>query len=187
MDPVALDVDVRLMEADEFDEVSQLTVAAFDGDEQIAALLDALRESWAWRDELSFVAVDDGSIVGYVLFTISILDAPERLVDVLVLSPVGVRPDVQRRSVGSQLIRSSLDLLESRPEPLVFLEGHPAYYPRFGFRPAGPLGFRKPSLRTPDEAFMVRPLGTESIPEGMSGTLVYPDAFWLADSVGLRG
>lgn len=50
--------------------------------------------------------------------------------------------------------------------------------------PAGPRGFRKPSLRIPDEAFQVITLPAYEV--WMTGTLVYPEPFWRHDSVGLR-
>lgn len=173
------------MADDEYDQMRAVSIEAFGGDESIGVLLDALRDSWAWSDGLSFVAVLDDELVGQVLYTSAILDAPARLVDVLVLSPVGIRTDLQGQGIGDRLIRSTLATLDAdRSEPLVFLEGSPAYYPRFGFRPGGELGFIKPSQRIPDLAFQVRPLpGHES---WMTGTLVYPDAFWRTDSVGLR-
>ncbi|HEY4610572.1 MAG TPA: hypothetical protein VIH06_15255, partial [Ilumatobacteraceae bacterium] len=74
------------MRTDEFEHVRGLAVAAFGGDASIGVLLDELRSSWAWDDELSFVAEVDGSLVGQVLYTHAFLDAPSRLVDVLVLS-----------------------------------------------------------------------------------------------------
>lgn len=66
----------------------------------------------------------------------------------------------------------------------VFLEGPPAYYERFGFVGAGALGFRKPSLRIPDAGFQVKLLS--SFEPWMTGTLVYSQAFWDHDCVGLR-
>ena len=162
----------------------ELSAAAFGGDDVIRTLLDALRESWAWEDELSFVAERDGELVGQVLYTHAILDTAAANVDVLVLSPVGVRPDLQAAGIGSQLIRESLVTLAARDEPMVFLEGHPHYYPRFGFRLGDDLGFRSPSSRIPRAAFMVYPL--PSFVAGTTGTLVYPDAFWRNDAVGLR-
>jgi putative acetyltransferase len=172
------------MRDDEFPEMRAVAAAAFRGDERIARLIDALRVSWAWDDALSFVAERDGSIVGQALYTHAIVDAPATLVDVLVLSPVGVRPDLQGLGLGSQLIRESLAALVDRPEPCVFLEGHPTFYPRFGFRPGASLGFTAPSVRIPPAAFMVYPL--PSYDPSMTGALVYPDAFWRNDSVGLR-
>ena len=148
-------------------------------------LLDSLRESPAWIPELSLVAELDSEIVGQVLFTRSWVDAMRALVDVLVLSPIGVRPDLQRRGIGSALIEHGLTVIEDRDEPLVFLEGHPSYYPRFGFRPAAPLGFSSPSVRTPAPAFMVRPMSNWDA-TWQTGALVYPDPFWRHDAVGLR-
>ena len=162
----------------------QLSIAAFGGDQVIGDLLDALRASWAWDDNLSYIAERDGELVGHVLYTHAILDAPPRLQDVLVLSPIGVRPDRQRCGIGADLIRSTLSVIAQRGEPLVFLEGHPTYYPRFGFRRAADMGFVAPSLRIPRDAFMVYPL--PNYEPWMTGTLVYPDAFWRTDAVGLR-
>ena len=163
----------------------ELSVAAFGDDDKIRQLIDALRASWAWEDELSFIAEADGEIVGQVLYTHAILDAPRALVDVLVLGPVGVRPDLQGSGIGGRLIEASLAALrQERGEPLVFLEGHPGYYPRFGFLPAAEFGFVAPSVRVPPPAFMVHRL--PSFEEWMTGALVYPDAFWRTDAVGLR-
>lgn len=67
---------------------------------------------------------------------------------------------------------------------LVFLEGSPDFYPRLGFAAAEPLRFRRPSLRVPEAAFMVH---RNAVYEPwMTGTLVYADAFWRHDCVGLR-
>jgi putative acetyltransferase len=171
------------MRPDEFALVRELSITAFD-EPQIGDLLDALLDSWAWDDELSFVAETADEIVGHVLYSHAILDSPLRLVDVLVLSPVGVSPELQGTGIGTSLITETLRMLDKRGFGTVFLEGHPTYYPRFGFEPAGPLGFRKPSDRIPDQAFMVKRLS--AFEPSLTGTLVYPDAFWRTDSVGLR-
>ncbi len=177
-------VRVRQMASDEFDAMRGVSVAAFGDDPHIGHLLDALHDSWAWDDGLSFVAECDGDLVGHVLYTHAILDAPRRLQDVLVLSPIGVRRDLQGQGIGGELITYSLNAISRRNEPLVFLEGHPAYYPRFGFRSTADLGFVAPSVRIPPDAFMVYPLPRYD--EWMTGALIYPDAFWRCDAVGLR-
>lgn len=178
-------VTVRVMADAELGAVRDLTALAFGAEAGVGDLLDALRGSWAWDDQLSFVAHDaGGALVGHVLFTRALLDAPARLVDVLVLGPVAVRPDLQGRGIGRALIEHGLEVVGTRSEPVVFLEGHSAYYPGFGFRPGAELGFVAPSLRIPPAAFMaLRMPGHEP---WMTGTLVYPDAVWRTDSVGLR-
>lgn len=143
-----------------------------------------MRASPDWIDGLSFVAEQSGAVVGHVLFTRSLLDATRRLVDVLVLSPLAVAPPHQGRGVGSALVRHGLAAVARRPEPLVFLEGSPDFYGRFGFEPAGPLGFRRPSLRIPEPAFQV--IRQRSYEPWMTGTLVYSRVFWDLDCVGLR-
>jgi predicted N-acetyltransferase YhbS len=45
---------------------------------------------------------------------------PDRLVDVLVLSPLSVRPDAQRRAVGRVLVQESLERLEGVRGRLVY-------------------------------------------------------------------
>jgi putative acetyltransferase len=86
--------------------------------------------------------------------------------------------------VGSALVEAALRLAAQRPEPLVFLEGSPRYYPRFGFVAGGSMGFTAPSVRIPPPAFQVFPLA--SYEPWMRGALVYPDVFWRHDAVGLR-
>ena len=167
-------------------EVAAVHAAAF-GDEAdvVVPLLDDLRRSLATEPGLSLVALDDdGRVAGHVLFTRNLLDAPQRLVDVQVLSPVAVCPDRQGRGVGSALIRCGLDTMAGRDVPAVFLEGAPAYYSRFGFVAGEDRGFRRPSLRIPAEAFQVFLLPAHEA--WMTGTLVYRSEFWSHDSVGLR-
>ena len=151
----------------------------------VPTLVDRLRESPDWIDGLSFVAEAKADVVGHILFTRSLLDALPRLVDVLVLSPVSVATAVSgpRHRLGSAALR----LCRSRQtaEPLVFLEGSPALYGRFGFKAAEPLGFRRPSLRIPAPGFQV--LMLPAYEPWMTGTLVYSRVFWDLDCVGLRG
>ncbi|MGQ0744742.1 MAG: GNAT family N-acetyltransferase [Acidimicrobiales bacterium] len=151
--------------------------------EVVADLVDSLRQSTAWEG-LSFVAEDQGEIVGHVMFTRSLLDAPRRLLGVQVLSPLAVVPTHQRRGLGGRLVRHGLDVLTARSDPLVFLEGSPRYYARFGFERASQQDFRSPSLRIPDPAFQVRKL--PSYEPWMTGTVVYAEPFWHHDCVGLR-
>jgi len=182
-DGAPLGLQLRHERPGEADEIHRVIEDAF-GEAVVAELADALRASPDWIEGLSFVAELDGRIVGHILFSRSLLDAPPRLVDVLVLSPVSVATAYQGRGIGSALIRHGLAEVAARPEPLIFLEGSPTYYGRFGFEPAGRHGFRRPSLRIPERAFQVIRQATHET--WMTGTLVYSRVFWDLDCVGLR-
>jgi putative acetyltransferase len=178
-------VEVRAEAAHDRAAVRDVHLAAFgDHGHVVADLVDDLRDAVARGEGISLVAEADGEIAGHVMFSPSLLDAPKRLVGVQVLSPVGVLPARQRQGVGTALIRRGLELLREGTVALVFLEGSPAYYARFGFRPAAEEGFRKPSLRIPDAGFQV--LRLPAYEPWMTGTLVYAEAFWRHDLVGLR-
>lgn len=164
-------------------DVSRLLAEAFEDRGRVADLVEDLRGLVTATVGLSYVA-DDGEVVGHVMLIPAILDAARRLVPVEVLSPLAVRPDRQGQGIGSALVRRGLEHATERNVPLVFLEGDPGYYRRLGFVPARALGFRKPSLRIPDAAFQVVQLRAHE--PWMTGTLVYPDAFWRHDAVGLR-
>lgn len=150
----------------------------------VANLADELREAVATGAGLSLVAEDAGDIVGHVMFTPSLLDAPRRLVNVQVLSPMAVLPQCQRQGVGSALIRAGVQAMTEQSVPVVFLEGDPGYYSRLGFEAGAAQGFRKASLRIPDAAFQAIRLPAHE--PWMTGTLVYAEAFWRHDAVGLR-
>jgi putative acetyltransferase len=173
----------RAEAAGERDDVAHIVRRAF-ADERVVDLVEDLRGSPDWVAELALVACIDARPVAFLACSRGLLDAPRALLDVLVLSPVAVLPEHQRQGVGSALISRAIAVARGRGERLVFIEGDPRYYHRFGFRAAGELGFRRPSLRIPPAAFQV--LVLERPDPSLTGTLVYPRAFWDHDCVGLR-
>ena len=177
---------IREERRDDADSVAELHRDAFGGDHGavVAALVADLRAFADSGSGLSLVAEENGAAAGHVMFSPGLLDAQARLVPIQILSPVGVRPPSQGKGIARALIRRGLEILSQRAVPAVFLEGDPGYYGRLGFVAATPLGFRKPSLRIPDAGFQVMTL--PAYESWMTGTVVYPDAFWRHDVVGIR-
>jgi putative acetyltransferase len=136
-----------------------------------ARLVDELRASPAWLPALSLVAVSAvGDVAGHVVCTRGLIgDAP-----VLALGPLSVRPDSQRRGVGSALMHAVLGAADALDEPLVALLGALEYYGRFGFRLSSEFGIVPPRPRWQPH-FQVRVLSAYQ--PGLRGTFAYPEPF----------
>lgn len=107
-----------------------------------ARLVDRLREDAGFLPHLSLVAVDDDAVVGHGIVTRARLEPAGT--PVLGLGPLGVLPARHGEGIGTVLVHALLAVAEAAGEPLVALLGDPAYYRRFGFRPAAELGVAAP-------------------------------------------
>jgi putative acetyltransferase len=163
---------VRRERAADAVEIAQLIDAAF-GDTETSAFTQSLRESAGYVPELTFVGEEDGELVGFTMLSYVGLDGHDR--PVLILTPMAVRPDRQRRGVGVAIVQAAVTAADERGEPLLLVEGVPGYYPRFGFRSASALGLGKPDERIPEEAWLALPLSAYD--PSVRGRVVYPDFF----------
>jgi len=171
---------VRTETAADHTAVATVVTAAFEGRVDEARLVDLIRRSDGFDPDLTLVAEDGGKVVGHVMFSRVGFEGSGPA-QVYCLAPLSVHPDHQRRGVGSALTREGLRRLDDRGEPMVILEGIPAYYPRFGFEPASAHGIEPPDPGVPDEAFMVRFLGSHR--PVMTGRVVWPPAFYESGCV----
>lgn len=137
-----------------------------------AGLVDDLRAAGALG--LSLVAeAPDGTLVGHVAFSPVTVEGrgADRL---LGLAPLAVVPAWQGRGLGSALVSAGLEAARARGCELVVVLGEPAYYRRFGFRPAGAFGIAWEHPAPPD-AFMAVALAGDG--SGLQGVLRYHAAF----------
>jgi putative acetyltransferase len=117
--------------------ISDVHSRAFDTEGE-PRLVEALRT--AGHLSVSLVAILDDVVAGHIAFSTVTIDAPARPVVGLGLAPVGVLPSMQRRGVGSALIRAGLDQCAEMHVPFVVVLGNPGYYRRFGFKAASDWG-----------------------------------------------
>ena len=166
---------IRTEEATDYAAVDAVVRAAFARHpDDVSLLVERIRASEHYVPELALLAEDDSGVIGHVMLSwIGVENALRS--QILVLSPMSVRPDRQLRGVGAALIHDVLGRAEAVGEPAVIVEGIPKYYPRFGFERASPLGFVAPSPSIPDAAFMVKRL--PGYDPALAGQIVYPAAF----------
>ncbi len=153
-------------------EIARVIDAAF-GDTETSEFTDALRASEGYVPELTFVGEHDGEILGFTMLSYVGLEGQDRRL--LILTPMAVRPDRQRKGIGAVVVRTALEAADGRSEPLVLCEGVPAYYPRFGFESATALGLERPDERIPDDAWMAVRLRAYN--PTIRGRVVYPAFF----------
>jgi putative acetyltransferase len=153
-----------------------VVAAAFADHPEVADLVELIRASPQYEPDLALVARRSGELVGHVMISHAELVDGGTSRDVLTLSPLAVRPDVQRRGIGSALVVEALRRADATGASLVTLEGSPAYYSRFGFRDARTLGV---TIDLPDWA--PRDAGQvylrSAYDPAVRGRLVYPPAF----------
>lgn len=135
---------------------------------EIAELVNGLFDDPTAIPLLSLVAEEQGELIGHVLFSKAVLTRTVTPASVQLLAPLAVLPEAQGKGVGIKLIKAGLSELRGSGVELVFVLGHPGYYPRCGFTAAGVLGFEAP-YPIPDEhagAWMV-----QELEEGVIGRL----------------
>src|SRR5438477_3372617 len=127
---------------------------------------------------ISLVALNDGKVVGHILFSrVTIAKSPATF-NAVGLAPVAVLPEFQRKGIGSALIREGLERCKQAGYHAVVLIGDPAYYSRFGFVRAADFGLQN-EYGVHDE-FMVLPLHDGAL-EGVAGTVKYLPEFREAE------
>jgi len=93
---------------------------------------------------LSLIAFIENRAVGHILFTTAHLSNNPNEVAISLLAPLAIIPNYQKKGSGGKLIKRGLELLSKSGVDLVFVLGHPEYYPRHGFSPASKLGLEAP-------------------------------------------
>ena len=111
-------------------------------------------------DIVSLVAVDDGTLIGHVLFCPATIATESSEVCGMGLGELAVLPQFQRQGVGT--------VLTERKCPFVIVVGHATYYPRFGFRPGSQLELACQWKNIPDESFMALILDQDAM-DGVGG------------------
>ncbi|WP_107850520.1 GNAT family N-acetyltransferase [Oceanimonas marisflavi] len=149
------------------DDIDEVVYAAF-GRPDEADLVLALREQGAIS--VSQVAEYEGAVIGHLAMSPVLINGED--IGWLGLAPVSVWPDCQNQGVGSEMIREAIQAASDFDWAGIVVLGNPAYYRRFGFRPAREIGLTCPYPDAGD-AFMALALK----PPAPTGLVTYHPAF----------
>ena len=143
----------------DLNDVLQIERLAF-GYEKEADLVRDLLHDFSAKPVLSLLAFQKNRALGHILFTTAQLSGSQGSASIVILAPLAIVPGAQKQGIGGKLIEKGLELLSKSGVDLVFVLGHPEYYPRYGFKPAGIQGLEAP-YPIPEEhanAWMVQEL-----------------------------
>jgi putative acetyltransferase len=154
-------VQIRLSRDHDRDAILAVHRSAFGDDEGplIASLVEEMLDDPTGEPNLSLIAELNDAIVGHVLFSSAEIE-PSKHSSARILAPLAVTRDYHDQGIGSHLVQDGFQRLSEAGVELVFVLGYPDYYSRFGFVPAGALGFQAPYPILPKnaDAWMVHEL-----------------------------
>ena len=135
-----MDLEIRTARPPDRDSILGVVQAAFsngdgDGREELD-IVEAVSKLGAVARGLELVATVDRVVIGYVLGSWGALGRRP----VVGVAPLAVMPHFQGLGVGSALMLELIDRADASGLDMVLVLGDPAYYERFGFEPAGPMG-----------------------------------------------
>lgn len=140
---------IRQSTADDAPAIHAVHTAAFrvhnpgvTGEMPEAKLVTELTTDGDLLPALSFVALQDGEVIGHACSSPGRLDDdPESAIG---FGPLGVLPGQQRSGAGSALVHATIGAANALGYSLIVLLGDPGYYSRFGFVLADTLGITPP-------------------------------------------
>lgn len=168
-------VTVRTETRADAEQVAKVLFQAFGNREDESELVKRIRRSDGFIPELSLVAEQNGEIVGHILLSKAKVVNGDQQTGVIALAPLAVDPKHQKQGIGGLLIQEGVERCRQMGYELVLLIGHPAYYPKFGFKPARPYGLELKQFDVPDDVFMVCELQDGALGR-IQGELIYPEA-----------
>ena len=128
-----IDLDIRAERPEDHADVHALVSAAFGAGSDTADFVEEVRQKA--RVCLAEVALAGGLIVGHAQWCHAPIIVDGRRVKAAYLTCLSAAPAVQRRGIGSRLVRAGLKRLFDDGFAAATLLGDPAYYGRFGFAP----------------------------------------------------
>ncbi|MBA2853708.1 putative N-acetyltransferase YhbS [Methanococcus maripaludis] len=136
-----MDITIRLEDKSDFKTVENITREAFwdvyqPGCEE-HLVLHKLRKTDVFIKELDFVALEDETIVGHIVYSIAdVINKNDEKFKILCMGPISVLPNYQGKGIGTLLMNHSIKVARKLKYLGIIIFGNPNYYHRFGFKNA---------------------------------------------------
>lgn len=142
----------------------------------VRSLVEEIRAMDTYIPELELIMVSDADeVIGYCMFSRFHLEGRYRQ-ELLILTPVGVKTELQRRHISRDLIEYGFESAKKLGYKAVIVEGNPMNYRSRGFVTSADYGIvAHESVGLPAvECLMVKELVPGAL-ENIHGTLAYTD------------
>jgi len=125
---------IRVATSDDRTDVHGVYWSAFGEDERelVAKLAVDLLSEIASAPVFSLIAECEDVVVGHLALSPVTIDNEDDFLG-YILAPLGVRPDYQKRRIGSQLVEFGIQHVSRLGADILFVYGDPNYYGKFGF------------------------------------------------------
>lgn len=138
-----------------------------------AVLINNLRKTDIFDSNLSLIAYCNDKAVGHILFYPLTIKTATTTIPTLGLVPLAVKPEYQRKGIGTQLVNEGLKRAKSSGYKSVIVVGNPNFYGRFGFKQANNLNN---NIGVPVKHLMSLELEQGSL-KNVKGVVEYPAEF----------
>lgn len=180
-----MDIQFRKEDKSDYRTVEELTREAFWNyhvpgcDEHYLAHI--LRSSPAFVPELDYVAIVQGKVVGNIMYSKAFIQGDDSIrYPVLSFGPISVLPQMQKKGIGSALIRHTIKLATDLGYRAIMIYGDPEYYKRLGFKEAEHF-----SIGTAWDTYATPLLAYELVPDALRncpGKFFEDDVFHLDET-----
>ena len=143
----------------------------------VRRLVEEIRSKKYYLPELELLMIEDGEVIGYVMFSRFHIEGKyeDRLV---LLSPAAVKTSCQRQGISRELIEYGFKKAAEMGFTAAMVEGNPANYRSRGFQTSANVGIvAGPNIHLPHvDCLMVAELVPGGL-EGITGQLRYADDY----------